>query len=172
MGKADQGLQSSAGRYTTVPRVLAFVFNGQNVLLLKRAPTRRVFPNRYNGIGGHVEATEDVYTAAQREVLEETGLQAQDLRLRGVVNIDAGDNAGILMFVFSARSDARQTRPSDEGTLEWVSLDDLQKRDLVEDLPELLRRISAMPDGAPPFFARYWYDADDRMQMAFAEPNG
>ena len=169
MGKADQGLQSSTGRYTTVPRVLIFAFNGRDVLLLKGAPTKRIWANRYNGIGGHVEAAEDIYTAAQREVAEETGLHVQDLNLRGVVNIDAGGNTGILMFVFSAHSDDRQTRPSAEGTLEWVPLDHLGERDLVEDLPVLLRRIAAMPGQAPPFFARYWYDADDRLRMAFAE---
>ncbi len=168
MGKADQGVQTSAGRYTVVPRVLTFVLSGQDVLLLKGAPTKRLWANRYNGIGGHVEAAEDIYTAARREVAEETGLHVQDLRLRGVIHIDAGGTIGILMFVFSARSDQRQTRPSEEGALEWVPLEHLDGRDLVEDLPVLLRRIAAMSDDAPPFFARYWYDADDRLCMAFA----
>jgi 8-oxo-dGTP diphosphatase len=170
MGKADQGVQTNTGRYTVVPRVLTFVFNGQDVLLLRGAPTKRLWANRYNGIGGHVEAAEDVYAAARREVMEETGLQVQDLRLRGVVHIDAGGVSGILMFVFSARTDRRQTQPSVEGTLEWVPLDHLEGRDMVEDISILLRRIAAMPDDAPPFFARYWYDAGDRLQMAFAEP--
>jgi len=170
MGKAEQGVQKDTGRYTVVPRVLTFVFSGQDVLLLKGAPTKRLWANRYNGIGGHVEAAEDVYAAARREVAEETGLQAQDLRLRGVVHIDAGGVSGILMFVFSARTARRQTRPSEEGTLEWVPLEHLQERDLVEDIPILVRRIAAMPDDAPPFFARYWYDAGDKLQMAFVEP--
>jgi len=170
MGRAEQGVQTNTGRYTVVPRVLTFVFSGQDVLLLRGAPTKRLWANRYNGIGGHVESTEDIYTAARREVMEETGLQAQDLRLRGVVHIDADGVTGILMFVFSARTDRRQTRPSGEGTLEWVPLEHLEGRDLVEDIPVLVQRIAAMPDDAPPFFARYWYDADDRLQMAFAEP--
>jgi 8-oxo-dGTP diphosphatase len=172
MGKADQGVQTSTGRYTVVPRVLTFVFSGQDVLLLKGAPTKRIWANRYNGIGGHVEAAEDIYTAARRETAEETGLRVKDLRLRGVVHIDAGGITGILMFVFSARSDQRQTQPSEEGALEWVPLDHLDGRDLVEDLPVLLRRIAGMPDDAPPFFARYWYDADDRLCMAFAGQDG
>jgi 8-oxo-dGTP diphosphatase len=151
--------------------VLVFVFNGGEVLLLKGAPTKRLWANRYNGLGGHVEAGEDVYSAARREVMEEAGLGVHDLRLRGVVNVDTGQTIGIVFFVFSARCETRETRASEEGALEWVSLDRLPEVDLVEDLPVLLARIRdgvASGDGDP-FFARYNYDADDRLQIAFAE---
>ena len=170
MGSADQGVQASRGRYAVIPRVLVFVFNGTDVLLLKGAPTKRIWPNRYNGLGGHVEADEDVYSAAVREVREEAGLDVREVRMRGLINIDAGGETGILLAVFTARSESRQTRPSEEGTLEWVPLGRIGEYDLVEDLPVLLERISAMPDGAPPFSARYWYNAGDRLRFAFAEP--
>jgi 8-oxo-dGTP diphosphatase len=129
MGRSDQGIQASAGRYLVIPRVLTFLFNGSDVLLLKGAPTKRIWANRYNGVGGHIEAHEDVYTAALRETREETGLDLSHLDLRGIINIDAGhqDDAGartgIMLFVFSGRSPSRQTRPSREGALEWVPLD-------------------------------------------------
>ncbi|MBK8800029.1 MAG: NUDIX domain-containing protein [Anaerolineales bacterium] len=90
-----------SGRHLATPRVLIFLtcFNQargeREVLLLKGAPTKRLWANRYNGLGGHVEAAEDVYTAAVREVREEAGIEVRDLSLRGVVTIDAGaDEAG------------------------------------------------------------------------------
>jgi len=169
MGKADQGVAASQGRYAVIPRVLVFVMNGEDVLLLKGAPTKRIWPNCYNGVGGHVEADEDVYSAAQRETHEETGLSARDLRLRGVVNVDVGQPMGILLFVFTARSDRRQTVSSDEGALEWVPLQRLAEYDLVEDVPLLLERIATMDDSAPPFFARYDYDAQEQLHITFAE---
>ena len=169
MGKSEQGVEASTRRYRVIPRVLVFVFNRGDVLLLKGAPTKRIWANRYNGVGGHVEAREDVYAAARRETREETGLNVHDLRCRGMVNIDAGRETGILLTVFTARSEERQTVPSEEGALEWVPLARIQQLDLVEDVPVLLNRVTEMPDDASPFFARYSYDDHDQLQITFAE---
>jgi 8-oxo-dGTP diphosphatase len=169
MGKSEQGVEASKRRYQVIPRVLVFVFSGDKVLLIKGAPTKRIWANRYNGVGGHVEAGEDVHTAAKRETREETGLDVSDLRCRGIVNIDAGQGIGIWLTVFTARSDELKVMPSEEGTLEWVPLARVRQLDLVEDVPVLLDRIAQMPEHASPFSARYWYDDHDQLQIAFAE---
>jgi 8-oxo-dGTP diphosphatase len=170
MTKTDQGVDKSADRYKAVPRTLSFITRGDEVLLLRGAPTKRIWPDKYNGVGGHVEADEDIYTSAVREMREETGLDIADACLRGILNIDVGQETGIIVFVFTARALGRDARPSPEGTLEWVKQDQIQMLDLVEDLPELLPRVLAMrPDDAP-FFARYHYDEGDRLVIAFAEP--
>lgn len=169
MGKAEQGVQASRGRHTVIPRVLIFCFAGDDVLLLKGAPDKRIWANRYNGVGGHVEAGEDVYAAALRETREETGLVVHDLRFRGLIHIDAGAETGIMLAVFSARSDRRETIPSREGALEWVPLARLEEYDLVADVPVLLDRLAHAGPGGAPFFARYWYDEQDTMRITFAE---
>ena len=171
MGRSEQGVEASVGRYTVIPRVLIFVLNGGDVLLLKGAPDKRIWAERYNGVGGHVEPGEDVYAAALRETREETGLEVHGLRFEGLVNIDTGAPTGIMLAVFSARSAVRATVPSSEGTLEWVPLDRLDELDLVQDVPLLLSRIVDRAAGAPPFFARYWYDGEGaagRLQIDFA----
>jgi 8-oxo-dGTP diphosphatase len=171
MGKKDQGVSASDGRYQAVPRTLCFITHGEDVLLLKGAPDKRIWANRYNGLGGHVERDEDVCTAALREICEETGWRADDvqnLRLRGLVNVDAGDaQTGIMLFVFTARARQRQTRASAEGVLEWIPRSRLLGYDLVEDLPVLLPRLLSLADDAPPFFAHYSYDQDDRLVVRF-----
>ncbi len=169
MGKSDQGTQQSKTRYTVIPRVLVFVFRGEDVLLLKGAPDKRIWANRYNGVGGHVEAGEDLLHAAWRETIEETGIEPLGLRLEGLINIDIGTEPGILLAVFSAHTTQRETTPSDEGTLEWVPRANLDALDLVEDIPVLLDRIAHREKDAPPFIGRYWYDAQDRLQIAFTE---
>ena len=169
MGQSDQGVQKSADRYKVVPRTLCFIMHGQDVLLLRGAPAKRIWPNKYNGVGGHVEAGEDILTSAIREVKEETGLDVADVRLRGVINVDAGQATGILVFVFTARALGRDVTPSHEGTLEWIRQDQVTTLDLVEDLPRLLPRVLAMQPGEPPFFARYHYDEQDRLVITFAE---
>ena len=128
MTKTDQGVEKSANRYKAVPRTLSFITHGDEVLLLRGAPTKRIWPNQYNGVGGHVEADEDIYTSAVREMREETGLDVADARLRGILNIDVGQETGIIVFVFTARALGRDVRPSPEGTLEWIKQDQHAKR--------------------------------------------
>ncbi len=177
MGRSEQGVEASKGRYQVIPRVLVFVLNGGDVLLLKGAPDKQIWADRYNGVGGHVEPDEDVYAAALRETREETGLEVHALRFEGLVNIDVGSATGIMLVVFTARSASREAASSAEGTLEWVPLDRLDGYDLVQDIPVLLSRIVGRSAGAPPFFARYWYAntvpgagaaGGERLQIEFA----
>lgn len=174
MGRDDQGIVNSRQRWHTIPRGLAFVLHGTGagraVLLLRGAATRRIWPNRLNGVGGHVERDEDVRKSIEREIGEETGLAVSDLRLRGIVHIDSGAAAGIMMFVWTAESATRTVRPSSEGGLEWHPLSQLPTTDLVDDLAELLPRSVLRPATAPPFFARYSYDAADRLHIAWSDP--
>lgn len=164
MGKNDQGLRTNKRRYQVIPRVLVFLHNGEDVLLLKGAPEKRIWANRYNGVGGHIEAGEDIYSAAVREVHEETGLQAKNLNLRAIVNIDAGDDyLGIMMFVFVAQSATRWTISSHEGELHWVPINNLPVNELVDDLAWLLPRILKTANSSSPLFLHYYYDENDRL---------
>ena len=171
MGQADQKIVPN--RYQVVPRVLCFVIHGDDVLLLRGAPDKPIWPNQYNGIGGHVEPDEDVHSAALREIREETGLKVRDLRLRGVINIpaDVSGNMGIMLFVFTGTATTKDVRPSEEGTLEWVTRDRLMELDLVEDLPVLIPRVLGMKSDEPPFFAHYRYDEQDRLAIGFGGPS-
>lgn len=169
MGQKDQGLAKSRHRYHIIPRTLAFITNGDDVLLLKGSPQKRIWAGLYNGVGGHIELGEDVYHAMLREIEEETALPVHDLRLRVVGHIDAGDtSAGIMIFVFTAVSGTRTFKESDEGTLTWVPCQSLPIQDMVEDLPLLLPRILAMGPSDPPIFAAYHYDEADHLQVTFA----
>jgi 8-oxo-dGTP diphosphatase len=170
LGAGEQGADAVDNRWLVIPRTLCFVCNGDDILLMKRAAHRRVFPNRFNGVGGHIERDEDPFTSARREIKEETGLDVCELRLCAVYNIDAGAATGILLFVFIAISDSRRFRdPGIEGNLHWIAQDQLMQLDLVEDLPQLLPRILALRSDDPPLFVHVSYTAEDAMQMRFAE---
>lgn len=179
MGQEDQGVAASAGRYHVVPRTLCFVTHNDCVLLLKGAPDKPIWANRYNGLGGHIERSEDVYTSALREICEEAGWEArnvQNLCLRGIVNVDAGDpQTGIMLFIFTAQVRRPEVRPSREGTLEWIPFTQLANYDLVEDIPVLLSRLlstsqsASGSDDAPVFFAHYAYDEQDQLVINFRD---
>ena len=171
MPAAEQGVAVSSKRYHVVPRVLCFVYAGDDVLLLLGAPDKKIWPGAYNGLGGHIERGESVQAAAEREIWEEAGLRVTGLRLRGVVTINTGEPAGIALFVFTATAASRDTVASHEGTLEWVPLAEVPRCPCVSDVPVLLARLATEPPNAPPFSAAYSYDAAGKLQIEFSGQN-
>ncbi len=169
MGSHEQGADATENRWLTIPRTLCFILNEGDILLMKRASHKRIFPNRYNGVGGHIERDEDPLTSARREIYEETGLHIKEMQLRAVYNIDAGANSGIILFVFVGYSAERVTIPNTEGSLHWIPLAEVESLDLVEDLPHILPRVLQMQPGESPFFVHASYDAGDHLLMKFAE---
>jgi 8-oxo-dGTP diphosphatase len=161
----------SGVRYRVTPRTLSFVTHADALLLLKGAADKPLFPGLYNGVGGHVEADEDVFAAAYREIREETGLDVRDLTLRGMVNVSpapGGPPEGVLLFVFRARASSRTVRASAEGALAWVAREALAELPLVEDLPLLLPSVLDAAPEAPPFFGHYARDGDGRLTAHFS----
>jgi 8-oxo-dGTP diphosphatase len=165
MSKSEQGL--TRDRYTVIPRVAIFLQRGDSFLLLRGSPTKRLWANKYNGLGGHLERGEDVLSAAKRELLEETGLVAE-LWLCGTVIVDAGE-MGIALYLLTGECTDGEPAPSSEGTAEWIPFARISELPVVEDLPILLSKIHGMKRGDPPFSARSSYDGGERLIVEFAE---
>lgn len=174
----EQGVREPGRRrYQAIPRTLVFLTStnpqtgADEILLIKGAPTKRLWANRYNGLGGHVEADEDVLSAARREVIEETGLTPAHLMLRGVVTIDTGADdqglrPGVLMFVFVAQSAQRTIAAGVEGRPEWLPIAALAEYPLVDDLIEVIPRALAH---GPLFFGHYSPQPDGSLAYHFLD---
>ena len=168
MSVADQGLNQS--RYMVIPRTLTFVRNQDSVLLIRGAPTKRLWANKYNGLGGHVEAGESIYSAAIREVFEESGLREIELNLVGLISIATGKNPGIVLFVFSGYSAQTKLLESSEGKLEWVKLTDIQTLPLVEDLYKLLPMVLNHDPNCGMISGLYSYTQTGDLEVKLAYP--
>jgi len=166
MPRNEQGITHD--RYICIPRTLIFLTRGDSVLLLKGAPTKRIWANKYNGVGGHIERGEDALSSAKRELNEETGLSA-DLHLVGTLLVDVEQDMGICVYIFTGECLEGEPRPSDEGTLEWLPFDELEQYPLVEDVAVLLERILSMSVNDVPFSARSFYDESEKLRVCFGE---
>ncbi|MBW6464937.1 MAG: NUDIX domain-containing protein [Brevefilum sp.] len=164
--KSDQGMDHV--RYQVVPRVLIFLFDHHNrVLLLKGSAQKRLWAGLYNGIGGHIEAGEDILEAAHRELFEETGILDLSMDLCGQIMVDVAPQVGVAIFVFKGAYHGTSLTPSDEGMLSWVNLEDLDSLDLVEDLPVLLPKIAVHGPSSPMIIAKYTYDGAGNLRISF-----
>lgn len=163
---------STTHSYRVSPRTLIFLYNQDHLLLLRGAPTKHLWPNRYNGLGGHIQPGEDVQHAALREVYEETGFpDIPTLTMRGILHIPIQLSTGIMIFVFTAALANELTPyPSHEGLAEWLDWRTLPQEKLVPDLPILLPYIERRMADNLLFTATYRLDETQTLHISLNPP--
>ncbi|NOZ72868.1 MAG: NUDIX domain-containing protein [Chloroflexi bacterium] len=135
--KPNYGVDLS--RYMLIPRVLIIATHGDEILVIRRAAHKKLWPGVVNAPGGHVEVGEDPLQAARRELWEETGIEATKLDLRGMLITDSEQpGVGILVFIFRAEVEDTQLTASSEGTPLWLSRNALANETILPDFPLLL----------------------------------
>lgn len=164
MTGAEQGV--SKDRYMLIPRTLIFIRKGDSLLLLRGADTKRIWANKYNGVGGHVERGEDILSSARRELHEETGLSTE-IALCGVVTVDVEPQIGVGIYIFSGVYTGGKLSSTHEGTLEWVKFVELKSLPLVADVKSFIDRIVEMKPGEPPFSAHSFYNNENLLTIRF-----
>jgi inosine/xanthosine triphosphatase len=167
MGHVDDVLARLAGA-RPLRTAYTLVFLGRpdgRVLLLHR--TNPPNAGRLNGLGGGIEAGEDVLEAAAREVREEVGLDVQPRLGLALTLWEAERQAQgappILLYVCRAdvtvQAAAQVPAACPEGALSWVDPQALADLDVVPNLRLLLPLLLAREAGAGALVGTLWYDA-------------
>lgn len=146
---------------------LAFIFHGDQVLMLRRnkAPNKHLL----NGVGGKLEEDETPVQCIIREIGEEVGVRIDAVQFAGVVTWGGAAETGDAgMYVFFAPWPAGLSpaivsgRGTEEGALDWYPVDDVcasHDRAVVDNIPFFLpQMLSIKDDDATPHRYHCRYD--------------
>ena len=157
--------KQGSARHVVTPRTVLFLKRDKKWLFIQGA-AHKWWAGKFNGIGGSVEAGEDILSAALRETEEETGLRPEQLDLAAIIHIAA--EPAVLLFVFLGTLPPGELRPCHEGTFHWLSRQELADPNLplMADLAFLLPRLWKWQAENPPHSGQacplsFFYDFSD-----------
>ncbi|MBB5944040.1 8-oxo-dGTP diphosphatase [Xanthomonas sp. 3307] len=153
--------------YTPIVATLGYVLSPdrtQVLLVHRNARPGDHHLGKYNGLGGKVEADEDVLAGMRREILEEAGITCEALQLRGTISWPGFGKHGEdwLGFVFLIEAYTGEPFAENaEGTLAWVPIEQMDTLPLWEGDRHFLPLVF---DGDPRPFHGVMPYRDGRMQ--------
>ena len=108
-----------------VAAVSCILIHQDELLLIKR--NKEPHKNLYCPVGGKVDPFESPRQTVIREVDEETGLEINNLQFSGIMVESSPLKYNWISLIFSSEIEHYDPPKSDEGTLEWVHSDQLNK---------------------------------------------
>lgn len=122
---------SVPSKFRPIVGTLAFIKSpdGKKVLMVHRT-FKETDENlgKWNGVGGKVERGESVEEGMRREIKEETGLDAVEMRLRGTLvwNDFGPKKEDWLAFIFVVdKFEGQPFESNEEGRLSWIATEDI-----------------------------------------------
>lgn len=112
---------------------LCYILNKEKVLfLLRNKKENDLNENKYIGVGGKLEKDESPKEDIIREIKEETGLNAKNVKLKGIITFILPKWENELCFVYTCDEYEGIMHECDEGELVWVDKKDINKLNLWE----------------------------------------
>ena len=127
-------------------------------LMLHRVKKKNdVNHDKWVGVGGKFEPSEDALACALREVREETGLTMQTPAYRGIVDFYCTPWPAERMHLYTCTQFTGTMTDCDEGTLEWVPKADVLQLPIWQGDKLFFKLLN---DNAPFFHLELYYDGD------------
>ncbi len=128
----------------------AFLKRDGKYLLMKRATGRKIAPNVWSCVGGHIEAEElnDPLSACLREIFEETGITREhiyNLELRYII-IRRHKDVIRQNYVYFGETDMSEFINTEEGELYWIPDSEFLDREFTKPFEAMLRHFASTPD--------------------------
>ncbi len=117
--------------YTPILATLGYVLSSdrtKTLLIHRNTRPGDYHLGKYNGLGGKLEADEDIVAGLKREIVEEAGIICESLTLRGTISWPGFGKQGEAWFGFIFLITRYQGSPlneNPEGTLAWVDIDSI-----------------------------------------------
>ena len=111
--------------------------NKNEVLFLERSfePMKDMF----TGVGGKTKFDEDINMSCLREINEETGLNAKNLKLKGIIKtILSGHDSSWILFIYTSSEFYGKQIVCPEGELQWIRINDIYKLNLIGFIREIM----------------------------------
>lgn len=131
--------------------------DGKYLMLHRISKKNDINKDKWIGIGGHFERGESPDDCLMRETFEETGLVLTRYRFRGIITFISDSSDPEYMHLFTADGFYGELRECDEGTLEWVPIEDIFSLNLWEGDKIFFRLLA---DNAPFFSLKLVYKGD------------
>ena len=146
------------------PRLLAtlvYAIRDDEVLLHRRVRAPNL--GLWTAPGGKMEPSESPTECAIREMREETGLEIEDLTLRGImVEVSPRPDYQWISFIYAAtKFSGEVTAERGAGELRWVRIPEVFDLPIPPTDAIFLARVVRLAD--PPFLLKFTYDAELRI---------
>lgn len=101
--------------------IMVYNSEGNKLLFCKR--TKDPYMGLYNLIGGKIDKDEDGFSAAYRELKEETGIDSNDIQLHHMMDFTYY-NQNCYVEVYAGRLSKEIELREEDNPLEWLSLNE------------------------------------------------
>lgn len=143
---------------------LAYIEKNNKFLMLYRNKKENdISEGKWLGVGGKLEADESPNDGIKREIKEETGLIAHDIKLRGFITFVNSICESELIFIYTVNEFSGQVINCNEGTLEWIDKKDILNLNLWEGDRYFLTPI--INDEDKFINIKFIYEADNLLEV-------